>query len=167
MKPDETKEYQHILRIANTDLKGEKTMIYGLAYIKGVGPMFANAVCRIAGLDPGRRLGTLKREELQRISEILEKPASFGVPEWLFNRRKDYRSGVDVHVIGNDLAFATESDIKLMKKIKCYKGIRHMLGAPVRGQRTRSNFRKNKGKVMGVQRKRITAPAAGDAKKEK
>ena len=40
--------------------------------------------------------------------------------------------------------------MKTQKKIKGYKGIRHMLGQPVRGQRTRGNFRKNKGKVMGV-----------------
>ena len=51
------------------------------------------------------------------------------------------------------MSFTQDNDIKMLKKIKSYKGIRHSLGLPVRGQRTRSNFRKNKGKVMGVKRK--------------
>ena len=53
----------------------------------------------------------------------------------------------------SDLRFIQDNDIKMMKKIKSYKGIRHMFRLPVRGQCTRSNFRKNKGKGMGVKRK--------------
>jgi small subunit ribosomal protein S13 len=49
--------------------------------------------------------------------------------------------------------FTKDNDIKLMRKIKSYKGTRHSAGQPVRGQRTKSNFRKSKGKVMGVKRK--------------
>ncbi|MCX8147635.1 MAG: 30S ribosomal protein S13, partial [Candidatus Woesearchaeota archaeon] len=52
-----------------------------------------------------------------------------------------------------EIDFFTGSDIKRLKIIKCYRGIRHIEGLPVRGQRTKSNFRKNKGKVMGVKRR--------------
>ena len=51
------------------------------------------------------------------------------------------------------MAFTQDNDIKMMKKMRSYKGIRHSLGLPVRGQRTKSNFRKNKGKVLGVRKK--------------
>ena len=59
---------------------------------------------------------------------------------------------------GTTLSFTQDNDIKMMKKIKSYKGVRHILGQPVRGQRTKSNFRKNKGKVLGVKRKEGTKP---------
>jgi len=156
----EKDNYQHIVRIANTDLKGEKSAMYGMGHIKGVGFMFAHAVLRVAGIEPNKKLGSFTKEETARLTEILEKPGSFGIPEWMFNKRKEFRSGQDLHLLGNDWIFAMENDIKLMKKTKSYKGIRHMQGAPVRGQRTRSNFRKNKGKVQGVQRRKVAAPAA-------
>jgi hypothetical protein len=74
-----------------------------------------------------------------------------------------------VHKIGADLKFTQENDIRFMKKIRCYKGIRHSMGQPVRGQRTKSNFRKNKGKVTGVAKTKQAkaAAAASSEKKEK
>jgi len=73
----------------------------------------------------------------------------------MLNRRKDYETGEDKHLLSSDLAFTKDNDIKMLKKIKSYKGMRHAFGLPVRGQRTRSNFRRNKGKVTGVQKKKI------------
>jgi small subunit ribosomal protein S13 len=70
----------------------------------------------------------------------------------MVNRRYDYETGQNKHLLSGDLQYTIENDIKMMKKMKCYKGVRHILGQPVRGQRTRSNFRRNKGKVMGVKR---------------
>ena len=59
-----------------------------------------------------------------------------------------------MHLINTDLDLSKDGDIKRMKKVKSYKGLRHTWGLPVRGQRTRSNFRKNKGKVsLGVVKK--------------
>ena len=53
-----------------------------------------------------------------------------------------------------DLDFTVDNDLKRMKMIKCYRGMRHAFGLPVRGQRTKSNFRKNKGKAsLGVVKK--------------
>jgi small subunit ribosomal protein S13 len=70
-----------------------------------------------------------------------------------------------MHLITTELDLTIDNDLKRMKKVKSYKGVRHMLGQPVRGQRTKSNFRKNKGKVsLGVIR-RAQAPPSDDKKK--
>ena len=61
-------------------------------------------------------------------------------------RCEDYETGVDKHLLGTDLDVTQENDIKRLKKIKAYRGIRHIHGQPSRGQRTKSNFRRNKGK---------------------
>ncbi len=143
-------EMKHIVRIANTDLKGTKPMLSGLADVKGIGIMLAHAVCSVAGIECNRKLGSLTDEEARRLDEIAKNPVKFGIPEWLINRRKDPETGVDKHLLTNDLVFVQENDIKMMKKMKCWKGFRHTLGQPVRGQKTRSNSRKGKGNVMGV-----------------
>ena len=64
-------------------------------------------------------------------------------------------SGILNQAVDDDLILSNPAHnlgTKFMKKIKSYRGIRHMFGLPVRGQRTRSNFRPNKGKVQGVKR---------------
>jgi small subunit ribosomal protein S13 len=71
----------------------------------------------------------------------------------MLNRKKDPEDNLDRHLIGSSLTFTQDNDIKMLKKIKSYKGLRQSLGLPARGQRTKSNFRKNKGKVLGVKRK--------------
>jgi small subunit ribosomal protein S13 len=145
-----TETLRHITRIANTDLKGTQQILYALPYVKGIGLMYSHAVCKVAGIDGSRKIGSLTDEELKRIEEIVKNPTKFGIPEWLLDRRKDPETGLDKHLVTNDLIFVQDNDIKLMKKMKCWKGVRHMLGQPVRGQKTRSNFRKGKGNVMGV-----------------
>ncbi|MEM2915784.1 MAG: 30S ribosomal protein S13 [Candidatus Woesearchaeota archaeon] len=153
-------EIKHLVRIANTDLDGKKTIAYALNYIKGVGIPFAHAACRMAGIDVNKKAGALTDAELQKVEEIIKNPIKAGLPPWMVNRCFDTETGQHRHLLAGDLQFTIENDIRTMKKIKCYKGIRHILGQPVRGQRTRSNFRKNKGKVMGVRRS-AAAKAAG------
>ena len=85
----------------------------------------------------------------------------FGIPMWMFNRRKDRETGEDVHLLTNELVFSRENDIKRMRRIKNYTGARHSLGLPVRGQRTKSNFRPNKGKVTGVKTSRKRGGPSG------
>lgn len=155
-----TPELKHLVRIANTDLNGAKTIAFVLANIKGVGISLAHAVCRAANVGITKKAGALSDTEVKKIEEVIKDPIKAGLPRWLVNRPFDYETGTDKHLIAGDLQFAIENDIKMMKKIKTYKGVRHMQGAPVRGQRTRSNFRKNKGKVMGVRRS-ASAKAAG------
>jgi len=141
---------KHLVRIAHTDLKGTQAVLYGLQRIKGVGNSVANAICKLAKIPANKKTGILSDQEIAVLDRIIKEPQKSGIPSWLLNRRKDYETGEDRHLITADLTFQQENDIKLLKKIKSYKGIRHMLGQPVRGQRTRGNFRKNKGKVMGV-----------------
>ena len=81
-------------------------------------------------------------------------PKKFNIPLWLLNRRKDPETNEDKHLITDDIRFVQENDVKILKKIKSYKGVRHMHGLPTRGQRTKSNFRRNKGNVIGVKRKK-------------
>ena len=152
----ETKEnFRHIVRIANVDLPGNKQIRFALTKIKGIGINFADALCQVNGIKRTAKAGTLTEEEIKKLDDTLKNLDKAPLPHWLFNRRKDYETGEDRHLIGGELTFVQENDIKRSKKIKCYRGVRHQLGLPVRGQRTKSNFRKNKGKVVGVMRKKV------------
>ncbi len=144
--------YRHIVRIANKDIAGTRTIAYGLAGIRGVGVNFGQAICNILHIDSKRRIGDLTEAETKRIEEVIVNPLKFGFPAWMLNRRRDRETGEDMMLNGNDLIFTQESDVRTMKKIRSYRGVRHMQNAPVRGQRTRSNFRANKGKVLGVKK---------------
>ena len=143
-------EFKHLVRIANTDLDGKKAIVYALNDIRGVGVPLAHAVCQLAKINGMEKSGNLSEADVKKLDELIRNLDKQPLPAWMFNRRRDLDSGQDKHVITNDLIFNKENDVKLMKRIKCYKGVRHSLGQPVRGQRTRSNFRVNKGKVMGV-----------------
>jgi len=153
----EKEDFRYIVRVANTDLEGSKPIQLALTKIKGIGIMFANFVCQTAKLDVGKRAGTLSDEEVSRLTEIVKNPFKHNIPSWLLNRQRDPETGEDKHLILADLQFEKENDIKMMKKMKSYKGLRHQWGLTVRGQRTKSNFRKNKGKgskTIGVMRKK-------------
>jgi len=160
-------DFRHIVRVVNTDLKGEKQIHMALHKIKGISFMFSNFILHSAKVDPRIIAGKLTDEEVKRIEDVIKNPAKYKCPEWLMNRRKDYETGQDMHIISTELDLSNDSDVKRMKKVKSYKGIRHMWGQPVRGQRTKSNFRKNKGKVsLGVVRNKTQAPAADKDKKK-
>jgi small subunit ribosomal protein S13 len=146
-------EFKYLVRIANTDLDGNKLLGYALKSIKGIGFQFANMVCSLAEIDKTKKVGDLSDAEIKKIDEIMADINKAGVPTWMMNRRKNYEDNTDKHLVSADLTFTQDNDIKRMKKIKCYRGMRHAYGLPVRGQRTKSNFRKSKGKVLGVKRK--------------
>ncbi|MEM4267662.1 MAG: 30S ribosomal protein S13 [Candidatus Woesearchaeota archaeon] len=158
-------EIKHLVRIMNTDLDGRKPIYYALTRIKGVGYNYARAMCHYAGIEMEKKCGLLTDEEIQKLESIIKSPARYNVPSWLFNRRKDYETGEDKHLLTSELEFMKNNDIRRLKKIKAYRGVRHMFGLPARGQRTRSNFRKNKGKPMGVLRSKV-AKAQAVAKEE-
>lgn len=143
------RETVKIIRIMQTDIDGEKQLYVGLTNIKGVSWSFSNALCNKLGLDKERRVDSLNSEEIKKIEEFIKNPI---LPRFLLNRRKDLDTGKDLHLIGSDLELRRDFDIKRLKKIKSYKGLRHALGQPVRGQRTRSHFRQ-KGKAVGVLKK--------------
>ncbi|MEK6984585.1 MAG: 30S ribosomal protein S13 [Nanoarchaeota archaeon] len=149
-------ELKYFVRIANTDLEGNKGIFLALTKVKGINFMLSNAVLNVAGIEKTKKTGYLTDTEAAKIEDIIKLPLKFGIPPWLFNRKRDPEENIDKHLVGSSLSFTQDNDIKMMKKMKSYRGIRHSLGLPVRGQRTKSNFRRNKGKVLGVKRKEGT-----------
>lgn len=149
----EDENFRHIVRIVNTDLDGNKPIADALRKIYGVSFMFANMACSLSGVDKSKKTGTLGDEEIRKLEDMISRPLENGAPAWMLNRRRDNESGEDKHLTTADLKFLKDNDIKMMKKVKSYKGIRHMDGLPVRGQKTKSNFRKNKGNVTGVKKR--------------
>ncbi|MBT3835744.1 30S ribosomal protein S13 [Candidatus Woesearchaeota archaeon] len=145
--------FKHIVRVANVDVPGEKAVKIALTKIKGVGMQFAGIVCTLANVEKNQKVGNLSDTEIQKLNEIVKNPQSAGMPVWMLNRRKDYETGENKHILTGDLVFTQDNDLKRLKKIKSLRGVRHGKKLPVRGQRTRSNFRKTKGKVVGVKRK--------------
>lgn len=155
-KPEQkpSPSYKHIVRIAQVDLKGEKPIGIALKKIKGVGFNLAGAACNLAGVEKSRKTGELSEEEIRKLNEVISNPKEKGIPAWMFNQRKDYETGEDQHLLMGTLEFVKNNTIKRLRKIKSYVGVRHSQGLPVRGQRTKSNFRKSKGKVIGVAKKK-------------
>jgi len=150
-KETKNKEYEEkIVRIASKDIEGGMKIYPGLTKIKGVSWTLSNAICKILKIDKNRKIGSLTEEEISKITEFIKNPK---IPQHLHNRRTDFESGEDKHLTGSDLELRTDFDIKRLKKIKSYRGYRHMGGLPTRGQRTRSNFRKNKSKGVGIKKK--------------
>lgn len=145
-KKEETEET--LVRILNKDLPGSKNVYSGLARIKGISWTISKIICAKSGVEKNKRIRDLSRDEIARIEKVMEK---FEVPGFLKNRRKDFDSGEDRHLLGVELDLRKEFDIKRLKKIKSYRGLRHSLGQPVRGQRTRSHFRTS-GIAVGVKK---------------
>jgi len=145
-------QFKYIVRIAGTDIDGNLKLPYALASIKGIGYTTALSVIRLLGLDPDKRAGFLTEEEVRRLDEILRDLTKLGLPGWLYNRRKDYETGRDLHLIGSDLIYYARRDIEREVKIGSWRGIRHRLGLKVRGQRTRTTGRL--GMTVGVKKKR-------------
>jgi len=145
-RPEEKKQRAEMLiRILSTDIPGNFKIYHGLTRIKGVSWAFSNAVCNSLKIDKSKKISELSENDIAKIIEFIKSPK---IPEWLLNRRKEEETGVSRHLVTADLDFAKDADIRKMKKIKSYKGWRHAMGQPVRGQRTRSHFRK--GSSVGV-----------------
>ena len=151
-----------IVRIANTDIDGNKSVYMALKKIKGISFMFSNAVCNYLDLEKRRKVGTLDENEIKKIEDIIENPK---FPEWMLNRRRDYETGENKHLTGSKLRLTHDFDLKRLRKIKSYRGLRLAHGLTVRGQKTRSHFRK--GRSIGVQKKKLVpAKRGGDAKEK-
>ncbi|MBI2672048.1 30S ribosomal protein S13 [Candidatus Woesearchaeota archaeon] len=143
-------DVKQIVRIVNTDILGGTKIFQALTKIHGVSYNFSNAVCNHLGLEKTKAVGSFENEEIKKIEEVVKNPLKYGLPRFIINRRADIETGEDKHLLGSDLKLRKEFDVKLMKKIKTYKGIRHALGLPVRGQGTKAHFRT--GKSIGVKK---------------
>ena len=148
-RPDRTT--QQIIRLAETNIDGGKPVKTAVRSVKGISFMFSNAICKISGLGE-RKLADLSEGEIKNLEDIISDPAKHGIPEWLFNRKRDPVRGDASHISVSTLDFAQKMDIDRQKRIKSYRGVRHIQNRPVRGQRTRGSFRK--GKTVGVSKKK-------------
>ena len=145
-------EFKHLVRISRKDVDGTKTIEQALTEIKGIGISLSKTICRTLNLDLNSQMGYIADEDVLKIEEILEDPQKFDIPAWMLNRREDYETGENVHLIESDLDMTLRDDLNRMKKTRSYKGRRHERGLPVRGQRTKSTFRKSSS--VGVKRSR-------------
>ena len=118
-------------RLLGVEIPGNKKLAYSLRYIYGIGLMRALEIVQTTGLDPDKRARDLNEEELNKITEAIT--------------RAGYK-------IEGDLRREIVSNIKRLQAIRCYRGLRHLRGLPVRGQRTSTNARTRKGarKTVGV-----------------
>lgn len=109
-------------RIAGVDLPRDKRVEIGLTYIFGIGRSTANEILKTAGIDPNTRIKDLTEEEVSKI-----------------------RSAIENYQVEGDLRREVAMNIKRLKEINCYRGLRHKKGLPVRGQNTKNNARTRKG----------------------
>jgi len=116
-------------RIAGVDIPTEKRVEVALTYIKGIGRSLANQILKEAEISPDARVKELTEKEINRIREVIEKGK---------NR------------VEGELSQEVALNIKRLKEIGCYRGIRHEKGLPVRGQQTRTNARTRKGRKMTI-----------------
>lgn len=156
-------EINYIVRVAGKDLDGTKKVEYAIQGLKGIGPRIGEVLSskfrKETNTTRSKRLGDLTPAEVEKLEDLITNPEKHGVPTWAMNRRKDIETGADKHMIMNELAFAFKKDIERMAEMKCYKGLRHMSGLTVRGQKTKSRHR-GKGGTIGVSKKDAGKPAA-------
>jgi small subunit ribosomal protein S13 len=121
-------------RLLGVDIPNRKKVEYSLRYIYGVGPTRAKEILDAVEIDPDRRTQDLTEQELSLISKYI----------------------IDNKImVEGDLRRAITNNLKRLQSIRCYRGLRHQRGLPVRGQRTITNARTRKGgrKTVGVVRK--------------
>ncbi|HUU75010.1 MAG TPA: 30S ribosomal protein S13 [Methanoregulaceae archaeon] len=144
-------EIKYFVRISNTDLDGTKPVHIALTGIKGVGRHSAAVITQMAKVNERDLMGRLGDEDVDRLREVVDNYVG-KVPVWMLNRPRDIYSGKPKHLFGTDVLTTLDEDINLMRKIRCYRGIRHETGQKVRGQRTKSTGRT--GTTVGVRRKK-------------
>ncbi len=110
-------------RIVGIDIPNDKPTRIALRYIFGVGPTRAMEICRKADLDPEVKASELTEQQLSAIASVLE---------------SDF-------VVEGQLRRQVQQHIARLRDIRCYRGLRHRRGLPVRGQRTKTNARTRKG----------------------
>ncbi|KJP90156.1 hypothetical protein AK88_00004 [Plasmodium fragile] len=145
-------DFQHILRILNTNVDGKEKVTIALTAIKGIGKRMATVICKQANVDSTKRAGELTTEEINNIVHIMNAPSQFKIPDWFLNRRKDLKEGKNLHVIANQLDSYLREDLERMKKIRLHRGLRHHWGLRVRGQHTKTTGRR--GRTVGVSKKK-------------
>lgn len=121
-------------RIAGVDLPREKRVEIGLTYIFGIGRTLSNKILSRTGINPDTRVRDLTDDEINKLRDTID---------------KEYK-------VEGDLRREVSLNIKRLMEIGCYRGRRHKMGLPVRGQKTKTNARTRKGpkRTVGAQRKK-------------
>lgn len=148
-KPYVVERTEALIRIYGYDIPSSRNVYSGLTRIKGISWTISNAICIKTGIARSKKISELTRQEIDKIENFLD---NLTVYDYLKNRRNDVETGKTEHLYGSDLDIKKEFDIKRLKKIKSYKGLRHSMKLPVRGQRTKSHFRSKK-VVGGIKKK--------------
>jgi small subunit ribosomal protein S13 len=145
------KDIKYFVRVRNTDLDGTRSVQIALTKIPGIGRITARAISRLAKVNPLGVMGKLDDAGVDRLRQVVE---NYGpqVPRWMLNRPADIYTGEGRHLLSSDVLIGKEDDVNRMRKIRCYRGIRHETGQKVRGQRTKSTGRT--GTTVGVKRKK-------------
>ena len=119
-------------RISGVDLPNEKRVEIGLTYIYGIGRASANKILTATGINPDTRVKDLNENDIASIRKYLE--ANF--------------------VVEGELRKDIALDIKRLKEIRCYRGLRHIANLPVRGQSSKQNARTRKGPKKTIANKK-------------
>lgn len=129
-----------MLRLVGVDLPEQKRIEVALTYIYGVGPKKARDIVKAAGLNPDTRAGKLEASAVAKLQKILEN-----------------------YQVEGDLRKEVRENLTRLKRISSYRGHRHLVGLPSRGQRTRVNARTRRGKrkTIGAMKKDDMAKQAG------
>jgi len=115
-------------RLAGVDIPNDKPVWIALTYIHGIGRTSSRKILEEAKIDPQVRAKDLTEDELSRIGSIIDRH----------------------YVVEGQLRRQVMQNVSRLRDIRCYRGLRHRLGLPVRGQRTRTNARTRKGKKKTV-----------------
>src|SRR4030043_737705 len=99
-----SQEYRYIIRIMGTDVPGTLKTSYAVAQVKGISSSLSNAVLKKAGVNPDLRVGLITESDVSKIEDVIRDPVKYGIPAWMFNRRKDTETGKDIHVLSAELA---------------------------------------------------------------
>jgi small subunit ribosomal protein S13 len=158
MEQDEKKKYVRkqeddvtLVRVLGKDIRGDIKVGTALTKISGISWTLSNAICKSLNLDKTKRIQDISKEDMEKIETFIKEPS---VPGFLKNRQKDLEDGEDKHISGADLKLRKEFDLKRLKKIRSYKGLRHAANLPVRGQRTKANFRRNRKPSVAAAKKK-------------
>ncbi|MEM1515004.1 MAG: 30S ribosomal protein S13 [Candidatus Bathyarchaeia archaeon] len=144
-------EFKHIVRLIDKDVDGGKTVVDAISDIRGIGLRLAGIIVRELNIPPTARIGFLPSEKIMEIEKMIKSLSESGLPKWLFNRRKDFETGEDKHLISSDIDLTVKADIEREKMLWSWRGYRHAYGLKVRGQKTRTTGRA--GKTIGVSKK--------------
>lgn len=120
-------------RVIGIDIPDKKRLVISLCYLYGIGRKLATDVCEKLGLDESMKARDLTEDQIAKLNALL----------------------MSEYVVEGDLRRQRQNDIKRLISIHCYRGLRHRVGLPVRGQRTRTNSRTRKGKRKTIANKKI------------